>query len=54
MEGFENFHDYQGLQEEIDDQCESVMSAVMQHAIPGTMRSSIGRDGMYTGLVRPA
>jgi hypothetical protein len=41
QEGFDNFNDYQALIEQEDDVCESVMSAVFKHMVPGTRTGKI-------------
>lgn len=46
QEGFNNFHDYQGLIEEEDVLCETVMSAVFKHEVPGTRVTRIWSDGI--------
>lgn len=46
QEGFENFHDYQDLNEEVDDICDTVMGAVFQHEVPGTRITRIWSDGI--------
>ena len=45
QEGFENFHDYQDLIEEVDEECERIHEAVFGHAVPG------GREGAIWGDV---
>lgn len=46
QEGFDDFHDYQELIEQEDDECELVMSKVFVHAIPGTRAGQIWTDGI--------
>jgi hypothetical protein len=41
QEGFRDFRDYQDLIEEQDDVCETVMSAVFRHELPGTRTTAI-------------
>lgn len=44
QEGFENFHDYQDLIEEIDQECERILEAVFRHAVPGSREGAIWSD----------
>lgn len=46
LEAFTDYHAFQELQNGIDDRCEKVMGAVMEHAVPGTMRTGVWLDGI--------
>lgn len=46
LEEFEDYHSFQELQESIDDRCSAVMKAVMEHAVPGSMRTGVWLDAI--------
>lgn len=46
QEGFADFHTYQGLMDEEDDRCATVMADVFRHMVPGTREGKIWSDAL--------
>jgi len=46
QEGFEDFNAYQGLIQEEDELCATVMQAVFRHVVPGSREGKIWSDGL--------
>jgi hypothetical protein len=46
LEEFEDYRSFQELQESVDDRCSAVMKPVMEHAVPGSLRTGFWVDAI--------